>query len=159
MIPMMTSIFIKLNKLDLKAYRKKAIVSGLLLILILALDLHRFGAWYEGHRSYVKTNWIFICAALSYPLVKYALAGLIQYLAANKMFKTLHFAMFFIVALPFSFWNPYVLQMFAWGGRPWYELNYLSSGPEFYMGLAWIIPTTLAYMAIAYTVDRFKLFG
>lgn len=156
---MMTSIFIKLNQLDREEYRIKALVSGFLIIFILLLDFHRFGAWFLGYRTYIKSYWVPVTLFAGYPVLKYALAGLIQYLAANKMFKTLHFAMFFIAALPFSFWNPYVLQMFTWGGRPWYELNYLSSGPEFYMGLAWIIPTTLAYMAIAYTVDRFKLFG
>lgn len=148
---MLTRLFIKLNKLNRQGYKIKALVSGLLLIFILLLDLHRFGAWYYGYRTYVKIYWIPVLLFVSFPLVKYALAGLIQYLAANKMFKTLHFVMFFIAALPFSFCNPYVLQLFAWpGDRHWYEKNIISSGPEFFYGLAWIIPSTLIYMAVAW---------
>jgi hypothetical protein len=156
---MMTSAFIKLNKLDLEEYKIRAYVSGFLIIFILLLDLHRFGAWFLGYRTYIKSYWVLVMLVVSYPLVKYALAGLIQYMTDNKMFKALHFAMFFIAALPFSFCNPLTWTIFAWGGRPWYEVNYFSTGIDLYMGLAWIIPSTLAYMAIAYTVDRFKLFG
>jgi len=154
---MITSAFIKLNRLDLKTYRTKAIVSGFIIIFILLLDLHKFGAWYLGYRTYNKPYWIPFILFISFPLIKYALAGLIQFLSVNKMFKTLHFAMFFIAALPFSFCNPYIWQMFAWGGRPWYYKSMFNTGPEFYIGLACIIPSTLAYMGVAYVVDRFNL--
>ena len=154
---MMTSIFIKLNKLNREEYRIKAIVSGFLIIFILLLDLHRFGAWFLGYRTYIKSYWVPVMLFVGYPILKYALAGLIQFMADRKMFKTLHFVMFFIAALPFSFCNPECWQIFAWGGRPFYEKNIFHNGPEFYHGLAWIIPTTLIYMAVAWVVDRFNL--
>lgn len=157
---MIAKIFIKLNKLDREKYRIKAVTAGFLIILILLLDLHRFGAWYYGYRTYIKTHWFILLLILFYPVFKYTFAGLIQYLAANKMFKTLYFIMYFIAALPFSICNPYVLQIFAWpGDRQWYELNIFNTGPEFYYGLAWIIPTTLVYIVVTWTVNRFKLFG
>ena len=145
---MITKIFIRLNKLDREKYRTRAVTAGLLIIFILLLDLHRFGAWYYGYRTYIKTHWFILLLILFYPVFKYTFAGLIQYLAANKMFKTLYFIMYFITALPFSICNPYVLQIFAWGDKPWYQLSYFNSGIEFYYGLAWIIPSTLIYMAI-----------
>lgn len=143
---MMTSIFIKLNKLDLKAYRKKALAAGLLLILILALDLHRFGAWYDGNRSYVKTNWILICAGLSYPLVKYALAGLIQYFTTRKMFTALYILLFYATVFPIS-----SLLTVAYFKRSmeWYEKNYFIDDKQFLIAVIAVFVFPLVYMVAA----------
>ncbi len=153
---LLTKLFIKLQKLDRNKYRKRALISGTILITILALDLHRFGAWYMESRTYVKPYWIPGILIVSYPMFKYSLSGLIQYLASRQMFRALYFLMFFIAALPFSFCNPQTLRIFAWGGRPWYEKDIFSSGAEFYIGLAWIIPTVLIFMVISLAVGYYN---
>jgi hypothetical protein len=105
----------------------------------------------------VKPYWLLGILIISYPLFKYALAGLIQYLASRQMFRILYFLMFFIAVLPFSFCNPYTLRIFAWpGDRHWYEKNIFSSGAEFYIGLAWIILTALIIMGISLAVGYFN---
>jgi len=45
----MIAIINFLNRINLSKLRVRAEVSGVTVIIILLLDLHRFGAWYTGN--------------------------------------------------------------------------------------------------------------
>ena len=152
---MIIKLLFKLQKLDRNKYRKRALISGIILITILALDLHRFGAWYMESRTYVKPYWTAGMLIISYPLFKYSLSGLVQYLAAREMFGTIYFIVFYIAALPFCIMNPYVFEIFR-KNINWYDTNYFSSGSDFYIGIASIILTPLAYIAVAMAAEYYS---
>ena len=139
------------QKLDRNKYRKRALISGIILIIILILDLHRFGAWYMESRTYVKPYWLPGMLIVSYPMLKYSISGLIQYLSAKEMFKILHFAMFYISSAPFTFPVAVVyLRSFLFKDvLPWYEKDIFNPGPEFYLGVLLVILSPLPYIALA----------
>ncbi len=99
-----------LNKLDLPKLKSRADVSGWLLIIILSLDIHRFGAWYTGNQAHIRPFvFPFLCLA-GIPIIIYVLAAAVQYCVRQRKFTLLYLSGLYICSLPFSIFNFDVLK-------------------------------------------------
>ena len=139
----------RLSGVDLTEYKKRAFISGMIIILMLALDLHRFGAWYYGYRTYLRPWSIPVLLITASPFIKYASAMLVQYAVRMKKFNYIFYVMVFAVSLPFSFCNPHVhWNIFNWN-KPWYDLSWFRSGTQLLTGIAYMIITTTVITAFS----------
>ncbi len=137
----------KLSGVDLAEYRKRAFISGMIIILILALDLHRFGAWYYGYRTYLRPWSVPVLLITAFPFIKYACAMIVQYAVRMKKFNLMFYVMVFAASLPFSFCNPHVnWNIFNWN-KSWYDLSWFRSGTQLLTGIGYMIVTTLGITA------------
>ena len=94
-----------LNKRDIQKLKSRADVSGWLLIIILSLDIHRFGAWYTGNQAHVRPYILpFLCLA-GIPIIIYVLAAAVQYCVRRKWFTMLYLSGIYVCSLPFSIFN------------------------------------------------------
>jgi hypothetical protein len=137
----------RLSGADLTAWRKRAFISGLIIIIILALDLHRYGAWYYGYRTYLRPWSVTVLLITAFPFIKYTLAMIIQYAVRLEKFNCIFYVMVFAASLPFSFCNPDVIwNIFNWN-KPWYDLRWFRSGTQLLTGIGYMFATTLGITA------------
>ncbi|PKL19583.1 MAG: hypothetical protein CVV49_00670 [Spirochaetae bacterium HGW-Spirochaetae-5] len=94
-----------LNRRDLQKLKSRADVSGWLLIIILSLDIHRFGAWYTGNQAHIRPYiFPFLCLA-GIPIIIFVMAGAVQYCVRRQWFTLLYLSGIYVCALPFSIFN------------------------------------------------------
>ncbi len=139
----------RLSGIDLVLYRKKGMISGLIIIFILALDLHRFGAWYYGYRTYLKPWSVPVLLIIAFPFIKYTCAMLVQYAVNMKKFDYILYVMTFFACLPFSVGNPYVLPYIFDFSKEWYDKGIFNSWPQVLAGAVHIFFTTLGLTVLS----------
>ncbi|GEM_PF-3598055 len=116
----MIKIFKYLKSINLINIKRYADVSGTLLVIILALDLHRFGAWYTGDATYLYPYALPVLLVLGAPVVLYAAAAGTQRAVAREQYTLLYLSGLFVCCLPFTLWNPFVFDK-IFKAEKWYD--------------------------------------
>ena len=110
-----------LNSIDLLKIRRRVTVSGVILFLIVALDLHRFGAWYTGNSAHMKQYGLSLLCLASFPLVVYATAMFTQFCVSRKLLIILYFTRIYLYCLPIS--SFFALQYMLNDSNAWYNVS------------------------------------
>ncbi len=104
-------------------YYRRAKVSGGLLLVILALDLHRYGAWFTGNSGYLYPYAVPILLVISLPFQVYAAAVTLDWFVRRK-----HFNLLAVIIIGLTIYIMLFL-MFGWGifntGNTWYDKSLL----------------------------------
>lgn len=116
----MVKIFKYLKSINLIKIKRYADVTGTLLVIILALDLHRYGAWYTGDATYLYLYALPVLLVLGAPVVLYAAAAGTQRAIAREQYTLLYLSGLFVCCLPFTLWNPIVFDK-IFKAEKWYD--------------------------------------
>jgi len=79
-----------LNSIYLPALRPRAEVSGIMVIVILLLDLHRFGAWYTGNQCHMKVYGLPMLLIAGTPFVVYIMAIAVRKIISRGWYMLLY---------------------------------------------------------------------
>ncbi|PKL18214.1 MAG: hypothetical protein CVV49_07100 [Spirochaetae bacterium HGW-Spirochaetae-5] len=97
----MISIINFLNRINLSRLRPRAEVSGMIVIVIFLLDLHRFGWWYSGNQCHMKIYGLPMLAVAGMPFVIYALASAVQGIISRGWYMVLYiFRIYLFLLVP-----------------------------------------------------------
>jgi hypothetical protein len=126
-----------LNRLKLPKIKQRVNVSGVILIIILLLDLHRFGAWYIGNQSYIKPYGLSLILVSGLPLFIYVLAAAVQYCVRHKCFTLLYMSRIFLFCLPLSIFNPVTIGSIFLQDSTWMDQSiFRPLDFKFFIGIA-----------------------
>lgn len=113
--------FIKfINRINLSHLRRYAVISGILLIIILILDLHRYGAWYTGNQCFMRPYGPGLIITTGLPFFVYVIAGAVQFALDREWFMMIYLLRIFVFCLPFGVFNEYTLK-YVFTKDIWYE--------------------------------------
>ena len=79
------------DPLKMTRHRGRAEVSACLLLFILVLDLHRYGAWYSGNRCFLRPYAVPVLIIIAMPFIIYAMAVMIRWFIKTERFNLLVF--------------------------------------------------------------------
>jgi hypothetical protein len=97
----MISLINFLNRINLSKLRPRAEASGMIVIVIFLLDLHRFGAWYFGNQCHLKDYGLPMLAVAGMPFVIYTMAMVVQRIISNGWFMVLYiFRIYLFLLVP-----------------------------------------------------------
>ncbi len=116
----MIRVIVFLNRLNTFKIKRYADVTGLLLVIILALDLHRYGAWLTGDATFLYPYAHPVLLVLGAPVVLYAAAAGVQKAVAGERYTLLYLSGLFVCSLPYTLWNPIVFDKMFKAER-WYD--------------------------------------
>ncbi len=106
----MLKIIKYLNSINLTKLKRYANMSGSLLVIILALDLHRYGAWFTGDATFLYPYALPVLLVLGAPVIVYAAAAAVQKAVSSKRYTLLYLVSLYICCLPFGLWNPVTIE-------------------------------------------------
>ena len=99
----MIKIIIKLSKIKLSLMVRQARVSGIMIILVILLDLHKFGAWYTGNETkYRQPYGLSLILVGGVPFIIYCSAAIVQIAVKLKLYSVLYLSPVFFFTLPFT---------------------------------------------------------
>jgi hypothetical protein len=106
-------------------YRGRAEVSAFMTVFILALDLHRYGAWYRGNASFLRPYAIPVLLIVSSPFIIYVLASLLRWFVCTGRYNMLAFCavtVFLYCAIMMFWWPALLPARYDWltMNLPWY---------------------------------------
>ena len=130
-------ILIHLNTRDLNKIRPRVVVSGVILIIILSLDLHRYGAWYTGNAAYIKYHWIPVLCLPGYFVARHAAAIFVQWCVRRDLWWTLYCIGIYVWCLPFAL---LLANQYLFKSPVWYDPSIFRPGDRtFLLGLTILI--------------------
>ncbi len=106
----MLKIIKYLNSINLTKLKRYANMSGSLLVIILALDLYRYGAWFTGDATFLYPYALPVLLVLGAPVIVYAAAAAVQKAVSSKRYTLLYLVSLYICCLPFALWNPVTIE-------------------------------------------------
>jgi len=123
-----------LNSIHLERIRQRVVVSGAILFLIIALDVHRFGAWYTGNQCHMKPYGFSLLCLATFPLILYAAAYYVQFCINRKLYTILYLTRiyFFCMIMSPFFAAPFLLN----DNSIWYKKDLFRSDINLLYGIA-----------------------
>jgi len=123
-----------LNSIHLERIRQRVVVSGAILFLIIALDIHRFGAWYTGGAAHMKQYGFSLLCLATFPLILYAAAAYVQFCIIRKLYTILYLTRIYLFCMIISsmFATPFIFN----DNSIWYNKDIFRSDINLMYGIA-----------------------
>jgi hypothetical protein len=149
----LNSITADLQKMN--RYRGRAEVSAFMLVVILVLDLHRYGAWYSGNRAFLKPYAVPMLILLSMPLIIYASAVILRRFVMKGRYNLLTFCavtVFLYCVIMFFCWPAFLPD-----SKDWLSANMAFVFDMKFLKTACIPLAPAAFFAYFIITERFKI--
>jgi len=111
-----------LNSINLGRLRLRAEVSGWMVIFILLLDIHRFGAWYTGNQCHMKGYGIAMLLVAGMPFVVYTAALTVQKIISKGWYMALYIFRIYLFFLVPGMLNPITIKT-IFKEQVWYSTS------------------------------------
>ena len=150
----MIAIFNFLNRINLPKLRVRAEASGVLVIVILVLDLHRFGAWYTGNQCHVKPNAFAALFIAGLPLGIYCAGWVVQKIISKGWMMLLYMIRLYIYFLPLGLLNKFTIEH-VFKDPIWYDDTVLRVADfDFFLGILTALALPAVYVFCLWIMGR-----